>query len=77
MGVSNTATTLLLGQNALADDHEGGEPTTSLIKGRFILSVESVLEIQHRCQINGSEGFGLALGFGTEVYTVAEFWSEK
>ncbi len=68
----------MLGQNALADDHEGGEPTTSVIKGRFILSVASVLEIQHRCQQNrGVDGFGLALGFGTEVYTVAEFWSEK
>ncbi len=40
------------------------------IYGRFTLSVESVLEIQHRCQTTrGTNGFGVASSFGViEIY---------
>ena len=57
----------------------GVSTTTSFTKGRFTLSEQSVLEVQHRCSTTVTPGgFGLAAGFGVdEVYTIAEFWRES
>lgn len=72
-----TGTSVLLqGQNAFTDNVTGGHSTSSsVIIGQFTLSVESVLEIQHRCETTGAtNGFGIDNSFGgDEVYTVAEF----
>lgn len=47
------------------------------INGRFVLSVESALEVQHYClTTNAGDGFGAALDVATEVYATAEFWRE-
>jgi hypothetical protein len=49
--------------------------TRSFIKGRFTIAASKVLEVQHRCETTFSTyGFGVEANFGTEVYTVAEFW---
>jgi hypothetical protein len=49
--------------------------TRSFIKGRFTIAAPKVLEVQHRCETTFSTyGFGVESNFGTEVYTVAEFW---
>lgn len=50
--------------------------TNSFIVGRFTLSVESVLEIQHECSSTFStSGFGVAANFSTnEVYTDVQIW---
>jgi hypothetical protein len=67
---------LLLGQNA-GTDTSGTLINTdnSLICGQFTLTIQSVLEVQHRCSNTNANGFGSACSFGVnEVYTVAEFW---
>ena len=47
--------------------------TSSLVVGRFTLSVQSVLEIQHRCNTTrNTDGFGTNNNWGVEVYTFAE-----
>jgi len=49
----------------------------SIIIGRFTLTASKVLEVQHRCETTLiTNGLGIAAGFDTEVYTIAEFWKE-
>lgn len=44
--------------------------THSLISGEIIVSETSTFEIQHRCkQDRPTNGFGVAAGFGSEIYT--------
>ena len=51
----------------------------SLIVGRVTLAVQTVLEIQHRCETTSGSvsGFGVACNFAAETYTIAEFWKER
>lgn len=47
----------------------------SWIIGQFVLSVQSVLEIQHQCYSTYSLGFGDNYSFDADtIYTTAEFW---
>lgn len=58
-------------------EFSGGNTATthSIIVGRFTIAASKVLEVQHRCDSTQStNGFGEASNFGSEVYTVAEFW---
>ena len=50
--------------------------TSSIITGMFTITLESIFEIQHRCESSkATDGFGVACNFGIdEVYTIAEFW---
>lgn len=49
--------------------------TRSFIVGGFTLSVQSALEVRHRClNTTAGSGFGLAANFTDEIYTIAEFW---
>lgn len=51
--------------------------TTSNLSYKFTIASTKVLEIQHRCQATqATDGLGTLCNFGTEVYTVAEFWKE-
>ena len=52
--------------------------TTSVIIGRFTLSEESALQVEHRCELTRpATGMGLAVNWSeVEIYTVAEFWRE-
>jgi hypothetical protein len=51
--------------------------SNAIIRGRFTLSVQSVLEIQHQVEsARGANGYGIAGNFAQEIYTVAEFWKE-
>ena len=60
----------------------GGATSTDLqvnnaaLSGRFTLSEESVLELQHRCSFtNATDGFGQDSNFGPhEVYTDVKIW---
>jgi hypothetical protein len=56
----------------------GYAQTRSIISGRFTLASSKALEIQHQCGTTsgGTYGMGQSAGFGTEVYTIAEFWKE-
>ena len=70
-------TTLVEGQIAYAYAVNLGS-TAARVAGRFTLAVASVLEVQHQVQAgNATNGWGVACNFGTEVYTVAEFWKES
>lgn len=64
-----------LGTNTSAGRDTNGAVTTSVISGRFTIAASKTFEVQHRCTTTqASVGLGLACSFGTEVYTVAEFW---
>jgi hypothetical protein len=44
--------------------------------GKFTLAVQSVLEVQHRCNTTrATDGFGIAVNIDSvvEIYTVAQF----
>lgn len=65
-------TTLLLGQNAFAVSTTG-MVTLATIVGKFTLASSKVLEVQHRAQTTaGTNGYGAATSWGTEVYTQVE-----
>lgn len=70
------STVLLLGTCSRADDGDTTQ-TRSVIAGRFTLAAETVLEVQHRCNITRADyGMGYYCTFNNEVYTQAEFWRE-
>lgn len=52
------------------------DATRSEVSGQFTLSVDSVIEVQHRgTTTRATDGFGVASSFAVvEVFTVAEFW---
>jgi hypothetical protein len=52
-------------------------PTHSEIVGRFTIAGTKTFEIQHKVAVTLSGyGYGIALSFGTEVYTIVELWRE-
>jgi hypothetical protein len=54
-----------------------GDNTTSssMISGKLAITSPTIYEIQHRCETTETgNGFGQGASFGTEVYTIAEFW---
>lgn len=70
------ASELLVGQSMFNDVANKGS-TPSIIVGRFVLGVESVLEVQHRGYTDMFMiGFGIKTNFTDEIYTTAEFWRE-
>ena len=72
-------TTLIVGTSSYCANSAGHASTNSSIVGRFSLTVESILEIQHRANATSTViGFGMYSGFDEmSVYTVAEFWREN
>ncbi len=73
--VTNAAV-LLLGSSQ-RNPSAGNHTVPSVIIGRFTLAAAKVLEVQHRCETTlATNGLGIAAGFDTEVYTIAEFWKE-
>lgn len=70
------AVTVLLGTSEQTQS-SANVSTKSRIAGRFTLTKTTVLEVQHQALTTGTtSGFGPAASFGTEVYTIAEFWKE-
>lgn len=68
---------LLLG---LSQEDTGGFDAnfTDIISGRFTLSEESALEIQHYCSVTcETDGFGRPGNITDEIYLIAEFWREQ
>jgi hypothetical protein len=71
-----SGTTTLTGMTSWSGGAQNNT-TISPILGRFTLNQTTVFEVQHQCQTtNGTNGFGVAANFTTEVYTVAEFWKD-
>jgi len=73
---------LLLGTVEWSPPHvveDGNFPaqTSSTILGRFVLALDADVRIEHQCHVDCLEqGFGLAMGFTNEIYTVAIFEKE-
>lgn len=49
----------------------------SIVAGRFTLTSQSVLEVQHRCETTtATNGLGIEANFTDEIYTIAKFLRE-
>ena len=61
---------LIIGSSAFTDTSVDGDNTHTFVNGKFTLSGEVVLELQHRCTVSHStNGFGVAGNVGVvEVY---------
>jgi hypothetical protein len=54
-----------------------GMTTRSTVTGRFTIGSPKAFELQHYCTTTqAANGFGVAAGFVTEVYSEIEFWRE-
>ena len=67
---------LISGSSENTEDASSVVTTTSKLKGRFTLYMESVLIIRHRClKSRATDGFGKNFGIsGEEIYTQALIW---
>jgi hypothetical protein len=72
------ATILVMGTAEYSDRAVSiGTVSRSILSGPFTLGVSSVLEVRHRClTTQGTNGFGVAHSFGTNVYTELELMKE-
>ena len=72
------SSTTLIGTSGFSGFYSGASypsVVSSIIVGEFTISSAKIFEIQHQCEsTTGSDGFGVQCNFGTEVYTVVEFW---
>jgi hypothetical protein len=70
--ITDTATTLLGTTDAASNSDFS--VTQSIIIGRFTIATSKTFEIQHQgLHTRSTDGFGRSGGFGTEIYTIAEF----
>jgi hypothetical protein len=66
---------LITGSNTLCDT---SALNNSHSAGRFTLSVESIIELQHRCTATRADnGFGTDMNYGTEIYSEVQIWKVK
>lgn len=74
----NVTNAAVLALGSTQRNPSGGSPTVpSIVTGRFTLAGTRVLEVQHRCETTAlTNGYGIAAGHDTEIYTIAEFWKE-
>jgi len=71
------AVLLVLGTSEWAADDYRVE-NRSFAAGRFTLTAQKVLEVQHYCTATFADtGFGNPANITDEIYTVAEFWKES
>ncbi len=75
---ASAGTTLLVGTSQYANNANTVE-NVSVIRGRFTLSMQSLLEVQHRCETTvATNGLGIEANLGEpETYTIATFWKER
>jgi len=70
------AATLLLGTSEFTSTATA-VVNHSHMTGRFTLTAQHTLEVQHRCSAScDNNGFGRKCNFTDELYTLAEFWRE-
>lgn len=63
-------TTQALGVSSFSSSTQAAATTLSMLEATLALSVPTTFEIQHQCATTGNNnGFGIATGFGTEIYT--------
>lgn len=68
--------TTMLGTTGFSPN-SGGSMTSSYINGQFSITKTTVFEIQHICATTqANNGFGIASGFGTEIYTNVMLYAE-
>jgi hypothetical protein len=68
-------TTLVLGGSSYCNSGASYAQTDSWVIGQFTLVSLAVLEVQHQVNTTrATDGWGVPTAWGTEVYTVAQFW---
>ncbi len=67
----------LLGTNCWNEAADTNAATHSFIFGRFTIAAQKTFEIQHQVSVSrATNGWGIANGFGDQIYTVVELWKE-
>ena len=77
---AQTGDTVVLGTSEFSANASGSDQTRSLITGRFSVTAQRTLEIQHRCSVTQStNGFGSAGNFyeTNNVFTVLKMWQMR
>ncbi len=60
-----------------SSENTAGVQTRSVVAARFTISASKTFALQHQgFATRSSDGFGVAVGFGTEVYSEVELWRE-
>ena len=63
------STTTIIGQNAYAEN-SSNVSNYSRLNGIFTIAAQKTFELQHRSAVTGNvNGFGVAISFGTEVFS--------
>ena len=69
------AAELIRGGTAFARSGSGGGTTNSWVIGRFTLSVESALELRHRCATSqATNGYGVDVTWADNIYSEVMIW---
>lgn len=71
-----TPSTIALGSSELAKSSSNSQTSPSFISAKFTIGTSTTFEIQHQCQdsrapppLTNFDGYGVATGFGPEIYT--------
>ena len=65
----------LIGTNMYQESAQEVHFSTSFVVGRFTIAAQKTFELQHRCGVTYSSGFGIASNFSVvEVYSNAMIW---
>lgn len=72
----NTSDSSVVAYGSSQYTHAAGyTDSRSELSAKFTITSSKTFEIQHRCETTyATRGFGVESNFGTEVYTIAEFW---
>lgn len=69
------ATDIQLGTSEFTSSTDATVNTCSTVTGKFTLTTAKALELQHRCSTTRStDGFGVGLTWGTNIFASLEFW---
>jgi hypothetical protein len=69
------STTVAASQNAYANNQGVWSVTAASGSAIVTIAASKAFEIRHRCNSSRSnDGFGIACGFGTEIYTTVQIW---
>ena len=67
----------LLGTSAWNTDGGSEATTWSFVQGKFTIAAQKTFEVQYRVQTSKStNGLGVSLAWGDEIYTSVELWRE-
>lgn len=69
------ATDIQLGTSEFTSSTDATVNTCSTVVGKFTITAAKAIELQHRCSTTRStDGFGVGLTWGTNIFASLEFW---